>query len=83
MLEWAEQHEHGRLERLRCPYALAKRQVPEAPFAALNTAYFLNKANFVGGFTRDQLVVIDEADALESILLDQIEIKLNPKRVWS
>lgn len=73
---------HNRIDCLDCPYAMAKRDALQASFAALNTAYFLNEANYAGDFSRqDQLVVVDEADLLEDVLLDQVGIKLPPARL--
>jgi ATP-dependent DNA helicase DinG len=79
------EHEEGGHDRgrcLRCPYALAKRDALRAPFAALNTAYFLTEANNAGDFSRrGQLVVVDEADLLEGVLLERVGVRLPPHRL--
>ncbi|MBO0682868.1 MAG: hypothetical protein J2P45_06905 [Candidatus Dormibacteraeota bacterium] len=80
--EHEDEEEHDRARCLACPYALAKREAERAPFAALNTAYFLAEANNAGDFSRPgQLVVIDEADLLEGILLDRVGVKLVQQRL--
>jgi ATP-dependent DNA helicase DinG len=81
----AKDHDEGAHDRARClgcPYAITKRQALAAPFVALNTAYFLAEANQVGDFSRqNQLVVVDEADLLEDILLNQVGIHLPQRRL--
>ena len=63
--------------RRSCPYRVQKQKAIEAPFAVLNTAYFLAEANTAGGFSdEERLLVIDEADALESQLLEAVCVKL-------
>jgi Rad3-related DNA helicase len=75
-----EGHDRGRC--LGCPYALAKREALRAPFAALNTAYFLAEANTAGDFSRKgQLVVVDEADLLEGVLLERVGVRLPQHRL--
>src|SRR5438105_9426812 len=80
-----KEHEEGGHDRARClscPYAVTKRQALAAPFVALNTAYFLAEANQVGDFSRKhQLVVVDEADLLEDVLLNQVGIQLPQRRI--
>jgi Rad3-related DNA helicase len=77
-----EDEGHDRARCLGCPYAITKRQALAAPFVALNTAYFLAEANQVGDFSRKgQLVVVDEADLLEEVLLNQVGISLPQRRL--
>ncbi|MGH7922511.1 MAG: hypothetical protein ACREQM_21605, partial [Candidatus Dormibacteraceae bacterium] len=67
-------------DREGCPYQIAKATALEAPFAVLNTAYFLTEANHGGAFSREgQLVVIDEADTLEDEVLRQVAVSLDDK----
>jgi ATP-dependent DNA helicase DinG len=56
-----------------CPYQLAKSAAKQAPMAVLNTSYFLTTANYTKEFTPNELVIVDEADALESALMGFIE----------
>jgi Rad3-related DNA helicase len=61
-----------------CPYRVQKQKAIEAPFAVLNTAYFLAEANTAGGFSdEERLLVIDEADALEAQLLETVCVRLS------
>lgn len=70
-----------------CPYEVAKANALNAQIAVANTAYFLGEANHVGRFGvrvfKDgrieypfKLVVIDEADTLESVIMGQTELNL-------
>lgn len=56
-----------------CPYQVAKAQAKQAHMAVLNTSYFLTVANFTGDFTKNELVIVDEADALEDALMSFVE----------
>lgn len=75
---------------LKCPYEEAKRRAIYAPFAVLNTAYYLNEANFAGRFSDYgatnqkpahpaglRLVIIDEGDEIESALMNFISIEVS------
>ena len=65
-----------------CPYRLQKEKALAAPFAVLNTAYFLAEVNHGGAFSRpEQLLVVDEADELEGQLLDAVTVKLSEPRL--
>lgn len=59
-----------------CPYEIAKKEALASPIAVLNTAYLLAEANYVGGFSEQSFVIIDEADLLEKALLDFIEVRI-------
>lgn len=73
-----------------CPYEVAKERAIYSRFAIANTAYYLTEANYVGRFgvqeTNDgrihypfPLVIMDEADTLESVLMSFIELALSPR----
>ncbi|TMC01500.1 MAG: DEAD/DEAH box helicase, partial [Chloroflexi bacterium] len=65
-----------------CPYRVQKQKAVEAPFAVLNTAYFLAEANTAGGFSdEERLLVLDEADALEAQLLDAVCVRLTEQHL--
>src|SRR2546430_15557462 len=54
----------------------------EAPFAVLNTAYFLAEANLGGSFSDpERLAVFDEADTLEAQLLDAVSVRLSEQHL--
>jgi Rad3-related DNA helicase len=56
-----------------CPYQVAKKQALNAEVAVLNTSYFLTEANFVGKFSKQDLIIIDEGDTLEDMLMGFVE----------
>ncbi len=56
-----------------CPYQVAKNDARRSDIAVLNTAYFLTESNYVGMFGRAELVIVDEADTLESALMGFVE----------
>jgi Rad3-related DNA helicase len=51
-----------------CPYHKAKEIALAAPVAVLNYHYFMTEANYVGRFSGRELIIVDEADSLESVL---------------
>lgn len=61
---------------LRCPYRAAKEAAIRSPLAVLNTAYWLREVNGVGQMALSQLIVIDEADRLESEVMGFVEVKV-------
>jgi Rad3-related DNA helicase len=68
---WCGSREH-------CPYAIQKEKALQAPFAVLNTAYLLAEANHGGSFSgEERLLVIDEADTLESQLLETVCVRVS------
>jgi len=65
-----------------CPYRVARDAAQKARLAILNTSYFLTDANKGGGkFAGRELAVLDEADQLESELLNQVEVKISKARM--
>ncbi len=64
-----------------CPYRIAKAEALEAPIAVLNTAYFLSEANFVGTFSEQDMIVIDEADTLEEQLMSFVNVTITQKQL--
>jgi Rad3-related DNA helicase len=52
----------------RCEYVMAKRKAMQAPVRILNYEYWITEANYVGEFGNEDLVIIDEADALEGVM---------------
>jgi len=65
----------------RCPYVKAKRAALEAPLAVLNTAYFLSEANYVGGFSHRELLIVDEFDSIEDQLMSFIEVVITQRQL--
>ena len=64
-----------------CPYRIAKAEAQQAPIAVLNTAYFLSEANFVGTFSEQAMIVIDEADTLEEQLMSFVNVTITQKQL--
>lgn len=64
-----------------CPYQVAKSEARQAEVAVLNTSYFLTEANFVGKFSKNDLVIIDEGDVLEDALMGFVEYQI-PEYMW-
>jgi ATP-dependent DNA helicase DinG len=58
-----------------CPYEKAKGQALAADLAVTNTNYLLTEANGPGAFSGRDLVIVDEADTLESILMGYVEYR--------
>ena len=59
-----------------CPYKTAKRLAMAAAFKVLNYSYLLSEANYVGMFSKQGLIVLDEADSLEGVLYDFVSIAI-------
>lgn len=64
-----------------CPYEVAKADALDADLAVLNTAYFLTEANGPGKVSGRDLVILDEADTLESALMSHAEVRIS--RSWA
>jgi Rad3-related DNA helicase len=65
----------------RCPYLVAKNEALHAPLAVLNTAFFLAEANYVGQFSDQEFLVLDECDTIEDQLMSFIEVKITQKQL--
>jgi len=59
-----------------CPYKQAKATTVLHKFRVLNYAYLLTEANYVGKFSNQGLIVIDEADSLENVLYGFVSIAI-------
>jgi Rad3-related DNA helicase len=74
-------------EKEDCPYVIAKRIGKESRIRILNYDYFITEANNVGVFSRVQsankndIVIVDEADALESLLSGYINIEISERLI--
>jgi superfamily II DNA or RNA helicase len=60
-----------------CDYEQAKDAAVASPIAVLNTTYYLTEANGPGRMRGRELVVIDEADTLESELMRWSEFRIS------
>jgi len=66
-----------------CPYMVAKREALGAPIAVLNTSYFLTEANYIGTFSGQNMIVMDEADTLEDALMSFVDVTITQKQLDS
>lgn len=64
-----------------CPYHIAKSKALGADLAILNTSYFLHEANYVGGFSDNQILVLDEFDTIEDQLMNFIEVVITKRQI--
>jgi len=58
----------------RCAYEIAKGEALRASVAVVNTPYLLTEANGPGRFSKQDLIILDEADTLEQQLMSYIEV---------
>lgn len=66
-----------------CPYTVVRNRAEMADLAVVNTSYFFTIVSKVGqsGFLGRELAIIDEADLLETELLNHIELNISSKRM--
>jgi len=64
-----------------CPYMIAKREALSAPLAILNTSYFLTEANYVGTFSDQDMVILDEGDTIEDNLMSYVDVTITKKQL--
>lgn len=62
-----------------CPYGVAKTRALDAPLSVLNTAYFMAEANYVGGMSGRELVIVDECDVLEQTVMGFVEFSMTDR----
>lgn len=60
-----------------CLYAVQKKKALISKLRVLNYTYFLLEANYVGGFSNNDLIVCDEADVLEKELLSMVQFSIS------
>lgn len=66
-----------------CPYQAAKRVASASPIPVTNTAYLVSETNRGRGdlIRKRDLVIVDEADTLESILMGQVSLEISERMV--
>lgn len=62
--------------RIYCEYEKQKFKTLLAPVGVLNPAYYLQECNTAGLFSGRQLIIVDEADTLESQLMEFIQLNI-------
>jgi Rad3-related DNA helicase len=76
---------HTRLSPCRykkkCSYEVAKDRTLKAKYRILNFAYFLTEANYIGKFSDQDFLIVDEGDTIESQLLRFFDLKFSLKQL--
>ena len=62
-----------------CPYLIAKRKALSAECCILNYPLFLTEANYVGGLSGMDFLILDECDLLEGSLMSFIEVRVSDR----
>ena len=62
--------------KAKCLYEQKKLKVLAHPYQVLNYSYFLTESNFIGMFTDYPIILCDEADTLESAIVNFIKIRI-------
>lgn len=66
---------------ITCPYEKAKAQAIRSELVCTNSYYFLYEANYVGNLPiARKLVIIDEADTIETVILSFISVNISEKQ---
>ena len=87
---WATVDQHrltDEMKRVRgdckaeCPYEQKKQAVLNHPYQVLNYHYFLTEANFVGMFKDYPIILCDEADTLESAIVNFVKIRITSNQL--
>ena len=64
-----------------CEYLQTKEAALNASLAVLNIQLFMTEANMVGGFSGWPYMIIDEADLLESALMNYVDLTITKKNI--
>ncbi len=64
-----------------CLYSIAKQRAIKSRLCVLNYHYLLTEINFVGSLSGRNMIIIDEADSLETVLADFVGISLNNRMI--
>ncbi len=65
---------------INCEYYDQKQKVLEADFRILNTHYLLFEMNYAGQFSRQDLIIVDEADTLDMIFIDFVSLNISARQ---
>lgn len=65
-----------------CLYAVAKKKALESSYRVLNFSYFLNEISYVGRFAGNLFTVVDEADSLESVLAQSVQLSFGERTLF-
>jgi ATP-dependent DNA helicase DinG len=64
-----------------CPYERTKRLALGADVAVVNTPYLLTEANHIGKLSGREFTIVDEADMLESSLMNHVSVEIGERRL--
>lgn len=64
-------------KKTTCNYESRKREVLAAKYKILNYSYFMAESNYIGKFSNQPFIVIDEADSLEQELISFITLQFS------
>ncbi len=64
-----------------CEYVQTKTRALAADLAVLNIHLFMTEANFVGGFSGWEYMVVDECDLIESALMSFVDVTLTKRQI--
>jgi len=65
-----------------CLYKIAKQEAIESSLRILNYNYFLSETQYVGKMSGTPLTIIDEVDALEGTLINQISLQFTERSLF-
>lgn len=65
----------------KCEYRVDKKKAQASRIRILNYDYFLAEANFIGQFSNNDMVVVDEADSLEDTLIGHIKVEMTERMI--
>lgn len=65
-----------------CLYTIAKQQALAATYRVLNFSYYINECFHVGRFAGNRFTVIDEADSLEQVLSENVQLKFSERSLF-
>jgi len=68
--------------RASCPYKLAKENALAASYRCMNFSYFISEVQFAGRFSGNPFTVVDEADALENTLLNNVALVFTERNLF-
>ena len=66
----------------QCHYDIAKFVAIEAPYKVMNFSYYMTECQHVGRFSGSDFTVIDEADSLEGVLLDNVVLEFTERALY-
>ena len=67
--------------KLNCIYEIQKKKALNAQMAILNTTYYLTEINYVGRFSKRDMVIVDECDLLEKEILRFVSLSVSDRQM--